>query len=102
MTGSSALSAQVTDLDMGGLMAGEGLRLKSEEEPGDANATAFLVDLVSNRKIPITAPRCKVGRDDLNDIVISGDQSISRFHFVITKENNQYMVQDGKSRHGTF
>lgn len=92
----------VTDLDMGGLMAGEGLRLKSEEEPGTANATAYLVDLVSNRKIPITAPRCKVGRDDLNDIVISGDQSISRFHFVITKENNQYMVQDGKSRHGTF
>ncbi len=92
----------VTDLDMGGLMAGEGLRLKSEEEPGSANATAYLVDLVSNRKIPITAPRCKVGRDDLNDIVISGDQSISRFHFVITKENNQYMVQDGKSRHGTF
>lgn len=92
----------VTDLDMGGLMAGEGLRLKSEEEPGNANATAYLVDLVSNRKIPITAPRCKVGRDDLNDIVISGDQSISRFHFVITKENNQYMVQDGKSRHGTF
>ncbi len=92
----------VTDLDMGGLMAGEGLRLKSDEEPGDALATAYLVDLVSNRKIPITTPRCKVGRDDLNDIVISGDQSISRFHFVITKENGQYMVQDGKSRHGTF
>ncbi|MBS1957298.1 MAG: FHA domain-containing protein [Cyanobacteria bacterium SZAS-4] len=92
----------VTDLDMGGLMAGEGLSLKSEEDPGNTNATAYLVDLVSNRKIPITAPRCKVGRDDLNDIVISGDQSISRFHFVITKENNQYMVQDGKSRHGTF
>ncbi|MCC7529423.1 MAG: FHA domain-containing protein [Candidatus Melainabacteria bacterium] len=64
--------------------------------------TAFLVDLVSNRKIPITTPRCKVGRDDLNDIVISGDQSISRFHFVITKDNDQYMVQDSKSRHGTF
>ncbi len=92
----------VTDLDMGGLMAGEGLQLKSEEEPTDNNATAFLVDLVSNRKIPITTPRCKVGRDDLNDIVISGDQSISRFHFVITREDGQYMVQDGKSRHGTF
>ncbi len=64
--------------------------------------TAFLVDLVSNRKIPITTPRCKVGRDDLNDIVISGDQSISRFHFVITKDADQYMVQDSKSRHGTF
>ncbi len=38
----------------------------------------------------------------MNDIVISGDQSISRFHFVITKDSNQYFVQDGKSRHGTF
>ncbi|HEY9676879.1 MAG TPA: FHA domain-containing protein [Drouetiella sp.] len=92
----------VTDLDMGGLMAGEGLQLKSEDEAGNQAATAFLVDLVSNRKIPITTPRCKVGRDDLNDIVISGDQSISRFHFVITKEGSQYLVQDGKSRHGTF
>ncbi|MBX9667396.1 MAG: FHA domain-containing protein [Candidatus Obscuribacterales bacterium] len=64
--------------------------------------TAFLVDLVSNRKIPITTPRCRVGRDDLNDIVISGDQSISRFHFIITYEDGQYQVQDAKSRHGTF
>jgi len=64
--------------------------------------TAFLVDLVSNRKIPITTPRCRVGRDDLNDIVITGDQSISRFHFIINKEESQYSVQDAKSRHGTF
>ena len=91
----------VTDLDVSGLMASEGLQVESSETSDDA-ATAFLVDLVSNRKIPITTPRCKVGRDDLNDIVISGDQSISRFHFVISKENNQYLVQDGKSRHGTF
>jgi pSer/pThr/pTyr-binding forkhead associated (FHA) protein len=91
----------VTDLDVSGLMASEGLQVESAESSDDA-ATAFLVDLVSNRKIPITTPRCKVGRDDLNDIVISGDQSISRFHFVISKENNQYLVQDGKSRHGTF
>jgi pSer/pThr/pTyr-binding forkhead associated (FHA) protein len=91
----------VTDLDVSGLMASEGLHVEAIEKEDDG-ATAFLVDLVSNRKIPITTPRCKVGRDDLNDIVISGDQSISRFHFVISKENNQYLVQDGKSRHGTF
>ncbi|MBZ0187876.1 MAG: FHA domain-containing protein, partial [Candidatus Obscuribacterales bacterium] len=64
--------------------------------------TAYLVDLVSNRKIPITTPRCRVGRDDLNDIVISGDQSISRFHFILTFEDARYLVQDAKSRHGTF
>lgn len=81
--------------------------LESEKEQMDKNEsasvpTAFLVDLVSNRKIPITTPRCRVGRDDLNDIVISGDQSISRFHFIITYEDSQYYVQDAKSRHGTF
>jgi len=91
----------VTDLDVSGLMAAEGLHVQTGNQE-DGGATAFLVDLVSNRKIPITTPRCKVGRDDLNDIVISGDQSISRFHFVITKEGIEYFVQDGKSRHGTF
>jgi len=85
-------------------------RLKDKMDNKDTDAksqatsapTAFLVDLVSNRKIPITTPRCRVGRDDLNDIVITGDQSISRFHFIINKEESQYSVQDAKSRHGTF
>jgi pSer/pThr/pTyr-binding forkhead associated (FHA) protein len=85
---------------MSALASPESLQVQNTDAPGAA--TAFLVDLVSNRKIPITTPRCKVGRDDLNDIVISGDQSISRFHFVITRDNGQYYVQDGKSRHGTF
>ncbi|MBS1994053.1 MAG: FHA domain-containing protein [Cyanobacteria bacterium SZAS LIN-3] len=71
-------------------------------QDGNKAPTAFLVDLVSNRKIPIATPRCRVGRDDLNDIVISGDQSISRFHFIISYENGEFTVQDAKSRHGTF
>jgi pSer/pThr/pTyr-binding forkhead associated (FHA) protein len=75
---------------------------KKSDESAEKNPTAYLVDLVSNRKIPVPTPRCKAGRDDLNDIVISGDQSISRFHFVITKEADQFSVQDSKSRHGTF
>ncbi|HMP54409.1 MAG TPA: FHA domain-containing protein, partial [Candidatus Melainabacteria bacterium] len=73
-----------------------------ENKESNSVPTAFLVDLVSNRKIPVTTPRCRVGRDDHNDIVISGDQSISRFHFIISFENGQYLVQDAKSRHGTF
>ena len=73
-----------------------------DNKESNSTPTAYLVDLVSNRKIPVTTPRCRVGRDDLNDIVISGDQSISRFHFIISFENNQYLVQDAKSRHGTF
>jgi pSer/pThr/pTyr-binding forkhead associated (FHA) protein len=99
--GVNCTNCTVTDLDVSALVASaEGLQVQNNDTSG--NATAFLVDLVSNRKIPITTPKCKVGRDDLNDIVISGDQSISRFHFVISKENGQYYVQDGKSRHGTF
>lgn len=73
-----------------------------EGSNGSKAPTAFLVDLVSNRKIPVATPRCRVGRDDLNDIVISGDQSISRFHFIISYENNEFTAQDAKSRHGTF
>src|SRR5277367_2130652 len=79
---------------------GEGL--DNSDSTAEKPATAYLVDLVSNRKIPVSVPRCKAGRDDLNDIVITGDQSISRFHFVLTRENAQYFVQDNKSRHGTF
>jgi pSer/pThr/pTyr-binding forkhead associated (FHA) protein len=75
---------------------------KMGNEEGNNTPTAFLVDLVSNRKIPVATPRCRVGRDDLNDIVISGDQSISRFHFIISYENDEFTVQDAKSRHGTF
>ncbi|MBX9937956.1 MAG: FHA domain-containing protein [Candidatus Obscuribacterales bacterium] len=71
-------------------------------QEGQKTPTAYLVDLVSNRKIPVATPRCRVGRDDLNDIVISGDQSISRFHFIISYENDEFTVQDAKSRHGTF
>lgn len=73
-----------------------------DNQEGNKTPTAYLVDLVSNRKIPVSIPRCRVGRDDLNDIVISGDQSISRFHFIINWENGEFTVQDAKSRHGSF
>lgn len=91
----------VGEVSVGSLLASDNVQIDKPEADPDA-PTAFLVDLVSNRKIPVTVPRCRVGRDDLNDIVISGDQSISRFHFIITRENGQYFVQDAKSRHGTF
>lgn len=89
-----------TGVDVGKVLESE--KAQMEKNEAASVPTAFLVDLVSNRKIPITTPRCRVGRDDLNDIVISGDQSISRFHFIITYDNGQYQVQDAKSRHGTF
>jgi len=64
--------------------------------------SAYLVDLVSNHKIQIPIPLCKVGRDESNDIVISGDQAISRQHLMITKEGDQFYAEDANSRHGSF
>lgn len=62
----------------------------------------FLLELESSRKIPIVNPKCRIGRDIENDVVVSDDTSISRFHGVITSENGEYMVNDGGSRNGTF
>lgn len=64
--------------------------------------TAFLVDLVSNHKIKIQTPSCEIGRDETNDIVVSGDQSISRHHLRIFYEDGRYYLEDNNSRHGTF
>lgn len=91
----------ITNLVFGELGPTESLKLENQDNQ-KPSSTASLVDLVSNRKIPVATPYCKVGRDNLNDIVISGDPSISRFHFIITKENDQYLVKDSDSRHGTF
>ncbi len=63
---------------------------------------SYLVDLVSNKKLLVVEPKCKVGRDEINDIVINGDLAVSRFHFLIIRENNQYYIEDCQSRHGTF
>ncbi len=67
-----------------------------------ATGTAYLVDLVSNHKIRIPVPNCQVGRDETNDIVVSGDQSISRHHLNLIYEGSRYYLEDNGSRHGTF
>ena len=88
----------VNNLDVSFLKPSQRLVTARQEE----RATAYLVDLVTTRRIPITTVRCQVGRDELNDLVIAGDHSMSRYHFLLTEENSQYKVQDLNSRHGTF
>lgn len=65
-------------------------------------ATAFLLDLESQRKIPLLSTVCKLGRDIENDVVIPEDGSTSRFHTVIKCEDGKYIVEDADSRNGTF
>ena len=69
--------------------------LKSDPE-------AYLVDLESNRKIPVVPPFCSVGRHDSNSIVFSDDKSMSKQHFVILFDEGKYSIEDSKSSYGTF
>jgi pSer/pThr/pTyr-binding forkhead associated (FHA) protein len=63
---------------------------------------AFLLDLESQRKIPVIIPKCRIGRDIGNEVVLADDTSISRFHSVIKLENGKYYIEDCKSRNGTL
>lgn len=63
---------------------------------------AYLIDLASNEKLPIAVPNCRVGRDGLNDIVLSGDQSIARFQFIIRCDGENYTIEDMDSKKDTF
>jgi hypothetical protein len=80
----------------------DGIGAEISESTDQPIGTAFLVDLVSNHKIKIPVPTCQIGRDETNDIVVSGDQSISRHHLNLICEGNQYYLEDNSSRHGTF
>jgi pSer/pThr/pTyr-binding forkhead associated (FHA) protein len=106
----------ITGLDVNALLAQEGLEMPStpsskEAEkspalgaPSDAAAPGevVLIDVVSNRTYPINSPVSRFGRDISNDVVLTGDKSLSRFHFQVTIVNSEYFVEDAGSRNGTF
>lgn len=81
------------------MLASEGLTTATAEPPV---SPVSLVDVVSNRIFPVTTPVCRFGRDISNDIVLSGDKSLSRFHFQITLMDDEYFIEDAGSRNGTF
>jgi hypothetical protein len=96
----------ITGLDVNALLASEGLTMptapSAEQQPSTERAQALLVDVVSNRTFPVSAPVCRFGRDISNDIVLTGDKSLSRFHFQVTLNNGEFYVEDAGSRNGTF
>lgn len=100
----------ITGLDVNALLASEGLSMPAgATDDGDSPPTdgaepgeIALIDVVSNRAFPITSPVCRFGRDISNDIVLTGDKSLSRFHFQVTIVNNEYFVEDAGSRNGSF
>ncbi|HEY9868665.1 MAG TPA: FHA domain-containing protein [Candidatus Obscuribacterales bacterium] len=67
-----------------------------------ASLDACLVELGSRQKFPVKIPRCLIGRERTNDIIVRGDPTVSRHHCVITFEEGQYFIEDLASRNGTF
>ena len=49
----------------------------------------------------IDADRLSIGRSSKNDVNLSFDLSLSRFHAEVTRSNNKYFIADMKSRNGT-
>lgn len=98
----------ITGLDVNALLASEGLSMPphsavAEKEGVDAPpGEVSLIDVVSNRIYPVNGACCRFGRDISNDIVLTGDKSLSRFHFQVTTVNNEFFVEDAGSRNGTF
>ncbi len=50
----------------------------------------------------VAKPICRLGMDNSNDIVLSGDDSIARFHAQILFENGDYVLRDLGTRDGTW
>ncbi len=101
----------ITGLDVNALLASEGLTMPAvaTADPPDSSGSGggetgevTLIDVISNRSYPINNAICRFGRDISNDIVLTGDKSLSRFHFQVTIVNNEYFVEDAGSRNGSF
>ena len=90
----------VTGLDVSALLSSN--RMEMLSQPQESESPVTLVDIVSNRAFAVKSPLCRIGRDVTNDIVLSGDKSLSRFHFQLTNDGENYSVEDAGSRNGTF
>lgn len=65
-------------------------------------APAVFQQLGAKRNVPISFPVCRIGRDQANEIVISGDDRVSRVHCVICAEGGYFFVADAGSKNGTY
>ena len=43
-----------------------------------------------------------IGRSDSNDVVIGSDYKVSRQHCRITSQGSEFIIEDLKSKNGTF
>ncbi len=63
---------------------------------------AYLLESHSQHKYVMKGPRCRIGRDPSNQVVIGDDAYASRFHAWISYEDGHYFVEDLGSTNGTL
>jgi len=63
---------------------------------------AYLIESHSGRKFVMKGPRCRIGRDPSNQIVIGDDAYASRFHAWVSYEDGHFFVEDLGSTNGTL
>jgi hypothetical protein len=69
---------------------------------GPLPVQAYLNDEANQRRIEISLPKVKIGRDPTNQVIIRDDQYTSRFHAWITFEDGHFFVEDLGSTNGTL
>lgn len=68
----------------------------------ESNALCFLEEPATGKRFPVCFPRCQIGRSNVCDMVLSGDDNVSRVHFIIECESGKFFVFDNNSRNGTY
>jgi len=91
----------VTGLDLSVFTEGQAIYVRTSGVPGK-DSPASLEEASTRRKFALAFPLCRLGRDPANDVVVNGDDSVSRFHAEITFEEGAFYVNDKGSTNGTF
>lgn len=71
------------------------IKLAAVQVVGDVRA--FLVDLMSNKKLPIVSPDCKVGCGDDCDVRLKQSE-LTAGHIAITEVDGAFFVEDRESQ----
>lgn len=65
-------------------------------------STAYLLESNTKRRFQLFQTVNKIGRDESNDIAITNDDKISRFHAWILQNKGHFWVEDVGSTNGTL
>jgi pSer/pThr/pTyr-binding forkhead associated (FHA) protein len=91
----------VTGLDLSVFTEGQAIYVRTSGVAGK-DSPASLEEASTRRKFAVAFPVCRLGRDPANDVVVNGDDSVSRYHAEIAYEDGAFYVSDRGSTNGTF